>query len=161
MLCLSTGMIIGYFNIGTDHAQLLPSNTADAFAVFQFSLIKNSVLLLITYLNAFSLLGFPLTATTLAVNGYFMMVSTSNILLATESEKFTFLLYNIPHIALVIIANILLSERVFYFSQSLFTFIIKNGFRGSFMQDALKLTGVLAIALLIVFISAFYEGYIL
>lgn len=160
MLCMSAGMLIGYFNGGQSTLILNEGTKAAPILVFKYAFIKNSVMLFITYLNAFSLLGFPLNATGLAVNGYILTVSATQMLTLIKNGKFMFMLYNLPHMALVIIADIILSERVFRFSGNLFSSVVRNGFRGNFGKSVMHLTICLLLCLLLVFLAALYEGYI-
>ena len=161
VIFISIGMIIGYFNLNIVDAIILPKST-QPFLVFKFSLIKNSVLLIFMFLNAFSVLGFPITSTILVLNGYLVTVSVANMYInALNTEKIVFLIYNFPHIALVVTANILLSESVYNFSQKLFLMISKNAYRSGLGLKFKELIIRFIICISIIVMAALYEAYIL
>ena len=158
---ISIGMIVGYFNLNITDAIILPKST-QPFLVFKFSFIKNSVLLIFMFLNAFSILGFPITSSILVLNGYLVTVSVANMYInGLNTEKILFLICNFPHIALVVTANIVLSESVYNFSQKLFLMITKNAYRSGLGLKFKDLIIRFLICISIVVVAALYEAYVL
>lgn len=155
-----SGIIIGYLNSNTQTNYLLP-NDSDPLNLFKFSLIKHTIILIFIFINSFSMIGFPLTATSLVVSGYFVATSTATLLIGYSGSKIDFIISNFPQTSLVITAIFLLSEAVFKFSHYLFVIIFKAGYKNSFYAEIKRLFTRFFISIIIVTFAAIYEAYIL
>lgn len=159
-ICLSVGIVAGYLNSGAESEYLIPENS-DSLYLFKYSLIKNTVLLVLIFINGFSMLGFPLTAVSLVIGGYFIAVSTSTLYVNCKADKLAFMLNNFPQTVMVITAFFLLSESVFRFSHYIFAVVFKKGFKNSFSAESKRLISRFVLSLLISGLASAYEAFIL
>lgn len=160
VLFITAGVISGYLNSGQD-VVLNFANRLSGESVFHFSFLKNLVFLILIFINAFSLLGIPVCASILILNGYMLAVSVNILYISATSNKLVFLLTNLPHLALSISANVLLAEIAFRFSKIMLTCVLRNGNRGIFNKTFKELTYKFMISVCFILMSALYEGYVL
>lgn len=153
-------MILGFMNTNYSYVYTLPENS-DTIVVFKYGLLKNSIMLLIMFLNSFSVIGFPLTATSLVLNGYLLSVSVSTLYANNNENEMYFLMRNFPHIGLNIASNLLLAEAVFKFSQSIFSVTVKNRYRGNLGVEMKNLILRVVLCVTITVASSSYEAFIL
>jgi len=159
-ICLSVGIVVGYLNSGLG-SEYLVSESTDSLYLFKYSLIKNTVLIVLIFINGFSMLGFPLTAAALVIGGYFITVSTSALYINCKFDKFIFLINNFPQTAMTITAFFILSESVFRFSHYIFTVVFKSGYKNSFSAESKRLLLRFFLSLFIATLASVYEAFIL
>lgn len=160
VLFIAAGAISGYINSGQDIV-LNFANRLSGTSVFHFSFLKNLVFLILIFINSFSLLGIPVCASILVLNGYMLAVSVNILYISATSRKLVFLLTNLPHLALSISANVLLAEIAFRFSKTMLTCVLRNGNRATLNKAFKELTYKFVISICFILLSAMYEGYVL
>lgn len=154
-------MLLGFLNTGIP-SDIMVSDSNNSFAIFKFSFFKNSIILSIIFINAFSFLGFPLTSTVLVADGYILSASLFYTFLnGTNTQKILYFIKNLPHISLNILAIILVSEAVFDTTYQLFLAFFKSNSRLYLNNKLKKMLVRYLIGLAIMFLSAIYEGYVL
>ena len=159
-LCLITGMILGYLNANSGTSYLLPSSSEPKY-IFKFSMLKNTILLLIMFVNSFSMLGFPLNAATLVVYGYIITSSITTLFLSSKFDKLNFIISNFPKTVLIISALFLLSEAVFSYSHCIFANILKSNLRNNLNTETKKLFTRFSISFVLAVLSAYCEAFLM
>ena len=159
-LFLSIGIVCAFFFPKTV-LQLESSSNVNESVLFRFALLKNNILLLLLFFNAFSLLGFPFTAMLLFCCGYIISNASIQLFFSQNISKFNFLLYAFPHIVMQFAMYFFLAKAVLLYTQKLFLFIQSKYGKRTLKTDTNRLFGVFVISLFISFLSAVYEAYIL
>lgn len=160
VLFITAGAVSGYVNNGQDVVLNFTDRLSGA-SVFHFSFIKNLVFLILIFINSFSLLGIPVCASILVLNGYMLAVSVNTLYISATSGKLVFLLTNLPHLAFSISANVLLAEVAFRFSKIMLSCVLRNGNRVTLNKVFKELTYKFVISVCFILLSAIYEGYVM
>ena len=150
------GIVTGMLNLHADVSYILPDNSVPSY-IFKFSLIKHTVLLLLIFINSFSFLGIPLNAGMLIVSGYFISISISSVYIATQTDKFSFLLNNLPHTTLILSAVFVLSTAAFEFSN----YLLKSRYKSSFCYEFKNIIIKFILSIMLIVIAAAYEAFVL
>ncbi len=158
MIC--AGIIAGYSNVGQDvvHDTIKILNNV---SLIKFSFIKNLIIISFIYLNSFSLVGIPVCSSVLILNGYMLVHALNSMYLSAENSKFIFVLTNLPYLTLHIFALILISSVAVEFSKNLFIYVVKSTNKHTINYEFKELTLKYFICVILVFVSALYEGYVL
>lgn len=159
-ICFILGMIMGIFNVNTDISYILPEST-DSIYVFKFSLLKHTILLLLIFINSFSVIGIPVNSGMLIICGYFISVSTFALFAGSEIDKIHFIINNFPQTALILTAVFLFSVAAFEFSHYLLTFMMKAGYRTGFYREFRRLIVKFVLCLVLIAIASAYEAFVL
>ena len=155
VIFLLIGIITGMLNLNMDIAYILPESS-EAIYIFKFSLVKHTVLLLLIFINSFSILGIPLNAGMLVICGYFISVSTSTLFTSSQVDKFSFIINNFPHITLVLFSLFILSSATFEFSH----FLLKSRYKSNFWYEFKNLIIKFVLSIIIVASAAVYEAFV-
>lgn len=129
--------------------------------VFYYSLTKNSIVLFLFLCNAFSLLGFPLTAMLLFVCGHMICNASLQMFRAYDVNKIIYLVRSLPHISIQFIMFGILSKSVLGYSKNLILKVNFNRGKTSAKNDTIELFVTFLISMSLGIASALYEAYIL
>lgn len=160
ILMICSGVVAGYSNVGQDvvHDTIVTLNSA---SVIKFSFIKSLVIITFIYLNSFSLVGIPVCSSVLILNGYMLISALNSMYSSAQNSKFIFILTNLPYLTMHIFALILISSAALDFSKNLFVYVIKSANKLTINNEFKELTFKYIISIILVFLSAMYEGYVL
>ncbi len=126
--------------------------------VFSYSFIKNCIFMTLLLLNAFSLIGFPLSSMLIFFAGYMQAVSAFYIFISNMPFSFKFLLRVIPHSALSLYITMFMGVHVLNYSKQFFGAFTMGRSKAFLGQETLRLIIHYFYSLFIIACIAFYEA---
>lgn len=158
--CMGSGMIAGFFLPNHANDILYTTNPQDS-VLFSYSLLKNIFVVILLFLNAFSLVGFPLSAMLLFLAGFMISDASIYIYLFSDISHLSFIIRAMPHIIMQISMYFFLANKVFHYSADLFATIQLNRGKRIIRTDFFKLFLTFLFSVLLAFLSSAYETFIL